>query len=157
MKNIKRPYPEYNPSIFEIYTMYSILQIFIKYEYVCWDYMYEIYNFTKENRYEKIVDLIKINGLFLNLLREDEQTEEICKLAVQKNGWALSIVKIEQTEEIFKLAVQQNGLALQYVKEQTEEICKLAFQQNVSSLRCVKEQTKELCKLAVQEMVLPYP
>ena len=36
------------------------------------------------------------------------------------------ITKIEQTEKICKLAVQQDGYALQFVKKQTEEICKLA-------------------------------
>ena len=52
-----------------------------------------------------------------------EQTEEICKLAVQQDGIALQFVK-EQTEEICKLAVQQNGHALKYVSTsfQTEEI-----------------------------------
>jgi hypothetical protein len=43
-----------------------------------------------------------------------EQTEEVCKLAVQHNGHALRYVK-EQTEEVCKLAVQHNGDALQYV------------------------------------------
>ena len=41
---------------------------------------------------------------------------------------------IEQTEEICKLAVQQNGNALEFVKYQTEELCKLAVQQNGNAL-----------------------
>jgi len=67
----------------------------------------------------------KINKFIsLDLKENEEQTEEICKLAVQQDGYTLEYVK-EQTEEICKLAVQQNGLALQYVKEQTEEINKI--------------------------------
>jgi hypothetical protein len=80
----------------------------------------------------------------------NEQTEEICKLAVQQDGYALQFVK-EQTEEICKLAVHHKyGWALQFVKEQTEELCKLAVQQDGCALEFVKEQTEEICKLAVQ-------
>ena len=57
------------------------------------------------------------------------QTEEICRLAVQQRGHALKYAH-EQTEEICKIAVQQDGYTLQYVHNQTEEICKLAVRQN---------------------------
>ena len=133
-----------------------VLQIFIKYKY-CFNiyincYVPNIINFTEENRYKIIINSIKKDGLFLNLLRKEEQNEEICKLAVQQNGFALQYVKIEQTEELCKLAVQQNGLCLGYVKiEQTEELCKFALQQNGLSLGYVKNKTEELCKLAVQQ------
>ena len=176
LEHIKRPeYPEYNPPKLTSYTMYvktdiklfnkgklinfdddisfdkedCVLQIFIKYEYICSDH-YKIYNFTEENRYEKIIDLIKKDGYFLRCLRKEEQTEEICKLAVQKNCYVIKYVK-EQTEGICKLAIQQDGYALRYVKNQTEEICKLAVQQTSDALWCVKNQTEELCKLAVQQ------
>ena len=155
LEHIKKPeYTEYNPSKFKAYTIYvktdiklfnkgklinfdddisfdkedCVLQIFTKYEYVCYDSLNKIYNFTEENRYEKIVNLIKQNGYFLGCLKKEEQTEEICKLAVQQNGHALEFVK-NQTEELCKFAIQQNGLAIKNVKEQTEEICKLAVQQ----------------------------
>ena len=42
-----------------------------------------------------------------------------------------------QTEEICKLAVEQNGYELQYVHNKTEEICKLAIQQNPQVLEWV--------------------
>ena len=156
VKYIKRPdYPEYNQSDFKYYTLYvktdiklfnkgqlidfdddisfdkddCVLQIFSKYEYLCYKWG-TIYNFTEENRYEQIVDLIKKDGRFLGCLKKEEQTEELCKLAVQQNDFALSFVK-NQTEEICKLAVQQHGYALQFVKiEQTEELCELAWLTN---------------------------
>ena len=185
MKNIKIPYPEYNPSSFKYYTMYvktdiklfnkgqlinfnddisfdkedSVLQIFIKYQYLCYKFEddsynhineLEVYYFTEENRYEKIIDLIKIDGYFINLLRKEEQTEDICKLAIQQDNQALEVVK-NQTEEICKFAIKQNGLSLEYVKNQNEEICKLAVQQNGHALQYVKNQTEKICKLAVQQ------
>ena len=178
LEHIKRPYyPEYNPSKFQRYTMYvktdiklfnkgklinfdddisfdkedCVLQIFIKYEYLCYGYYWKVYYFTEENIYEEIIHLIKKDGKFINLLRDEEHTKELCKLAVQQDGLSLVYVKIEQTEELCKLAVQRNGCALKFVKNQTEELCKLAVQQEGLSLQSVKEQTKELCKLAVKQ------
>ena len=177
LEHIKRSdYPEYNPSNFKKYTMYvktdiklfnkgklinfdddisfdkedSVLHIFSKYEYVCLDNWKKIYNFTEENRYEKIINLIKQDAYFINLLIEEEQTEEILKLAIQKNCYAIKYAK-EQTEELCKLAVKQDGYALKYVKNQTEELCKLAVQKNGLSLEFVDGQTEEICKLAVQQ------
>ncbi len=65
-----------------------------------------------------------------------DQTYELCKLAVQQNGYALQFVK-EQTEDICKLAVKQNGYASYYMKEQTDELCKLAIQQNKEAIKYI--------------------
>ena len=142
-KHIKRPdYPELpkNADNYKNYTMYiktdiklfnkgnlinfdddisfdkedCVLQIFIKYEYMCYDWYCKIYNFTEENLYEKIIDLIKKDEYFINLLSEEEQNEEICKRAVRQNGNALQYVR-NQTEELCKLAVQENCFALRHV------------------------------------------
>jgi len=97
------------------------------------------------------------NGYVLEYVKN--QTEEICKLAVQHHGYALKYVKEQfKTEEICKLAVQQYGLALEYVKEQTDKICKLAVQQDGLALQYVKDPflTEEICKLAVQQNGLAY-
>ena len=79
-----------------------------------------------------------------------KQTEEICKLAVSQNGYAVRYVK-NQTEELCKLAVSQKGHTLQYVQNQTEELCKLAVSQDGLALECVQKQTEEICKLAVSQ------
>ena len=89
------------------------------------------------------------SGYVLTYIKE-QQTEDICKLAIQRYSDALRFVK-EQTDDICKLAVKKDGLLLQYVKNQTTEICKLAIQQNSHALQYVKEQTLELCILAVQQ------
>jgi hypothetical protein len=96
---------------------------------------------------EMLKTAISQNGCLVKCV---DQTEEICKLAVQQNGYALEYVR-NQTEEICKLAVKQNGYALQYVKNQTEEICKLAVQQKSDALSWIKNQTEEICKFALQQ------
>ena len=60
--------------------------------------------------------LYHVIQLFYALYYAKEQTEEICKLAIQQNGLALMHVK-EQTEELCNLAVRQDGCVLQYVAE----------------------------------------
>jgi len=102
---------------------------------------------------EKVIeynDKLKAKRIILTDCQQMYNNPELCKLAVQKNGYALHYVK-EQTPELCKLAVQHYGLALRYVNEQTPELCKLAVQQNGLALQYVKEQTPEICKLAVQE------
>jgi len=91
---------------------------------------------------------VQEDGYALRFIKE--QTEELCKLAIQQNSWALQFVK-EQTEELCKLALKKHCLTLQFVKEQNPELCKLALQQNCCALQYVKEQTEELCKFAVQQ------
>jgi len=100
------------------------------------------------------------NSFWINILPKNgyalehvtDQTDELCKLAVNQNGYALQYVK-NPTNELCVLAVQKYSGALQYVKDSmlTEEICKLAVQQNGVVISCIKNQTDELCKLAVQQ------
>jgi hypothetical protein len=52
-----------------------------------------------------------------------------------------------QTEEICHLAVQQNGYALHYVKNQTEEICKLAVQKYYNAFKYIRN-------IVMQEKIL---
>ena len=79
-----------------------------------------------------------------------DQTDEICKCAVQKDCYALRFVK-DQTDEICELVVCKNGIALQYVKNQTNRLCELAVSQEGTTLQYVLLQTDEICKLAVSQ------
>lgn len=56
-----------------------------------------------------------------------------------------------QTEELCVLAVQRNGLLLRYVKEQTKEICKLAILQNYRALQYVKNPTDDMYDTTVYD------
>ena len=90
----------------------------------------------------KIVDMddkLKTDKFILSNKRCIWLDYELCKLAVQQDGFALSFVKIEQNEELCKLAVQQNGLSLEYVKEQSIMLCKLAVKQDSESIQFVSK------------------
>ena len=52
----------------------------------------------------------------------DNQTHNLCIVAVQNNGDALQFVKT-QTDEICIAAVKKSFSALQYVEHQTDKIC----------------------------------
>ena len=82
-------------------------------------------NFTdkiKKERYKEALRDIEYYGNGDHLcFYLDVQTEELCKLAVKRNGEALEFVKDEfQTEEICELAVNEKGIALKFVKKQIE-------------------------------------
>ena len=102
------------------------------------DKIIDIKTFFNNCSYQEQLLYVKDNPLILRYI--DNQTDEICKLAVQQNAYALFHVK-EQTDEICKIAVQKDGYTLCYVKNQTYEICKLAVQQNRWALGYVKNQT----------------
>jgi hypothetical protein len=112
----------------------------------------EILNF--ENVYDNFwINIIKNAydpGMCFVLKYIKNQTDAICKLAVQRYGVALHYVK-NQTDEICKLAIQQDYRAVAYIKNQTDEICKLAIQQDYRAVTYIKNQTDEICKLAIQQ------
>ena len=134
--------------------------IVFSYEYYIFHYSYYEKSYYKkiENNIKNcnnVFDEIKNNPYQIIFIENnDENYNEICKLAVQQNGYTLQCIK-NQTDEICKLAVQQNGLVLKFVKPElmTDEICKLAVQQYGCALFYVKPEfmTDEICKLAVSK------
>ena len=106
-----------------------------------------------KNQTEEICKLaVEYDGHALSsMYMKIPQTDELCKIAVKKNGLALIHVN-SPTDEIRKLAIQQTGLALVHMYNgQTDELCELAVQQNGLALQYVRNQTDEICRLAVQQ------
>ena len=96
------------------------------------------------------------NGQALEYVPRDLCTEEICRMAVAQNGLALQYVPHRlRTDEMFRMAVTQNGRALEYVSEdlRTVEICRIAVAQNGLALWDVpqKLRTEEMCRIAVAQ------
>ena len=86
------------------------------------------------------------------------RTEELCRLAVSNDGWALRYVPEElRTEELCRVAVSNNGKALEYVPDRlrTEELCRVAVSSNRWALGYVPEElkTEELFRVAVNQNI----
>lgn len=61
----------------------------------------------------------------------------------------------EQTPELCLIAITQNGAALQFVKEQTPELCLAAVKQNKNALQCIRDQKN--IKYVCDTLNLKYP
>ena len=86
---------------------------------------------------------IKKNGFLIAHL--ENQTPDVCLIAVRQNGYALYYIE-KQTHEICLAAVKQNGLSLQYVKNQTPDICIEAMKQNIYAMQYVKYEDVDILK-----------
>jgi len=96
------------------------------------------------------IDVVKKGEHGMALRYVIDQTEKLCKKALEKNGLALQHVNI-QTEKLCEIAILQDAMALQYVKDQTHEICVTAVKQNGLTLQYVKQQNEIICKLAIAQ------
>lgn len=79
----------------------------------------------------------------------DNQTYEMCHIAVNLDGCSIRYVK-EQTEDLCIDACYNHPCAIYYIKNQTPAICRAAIIKHSINLRDVKQQTEELCILAVE-------
>ena len=99
---------------------------------------------------------VQQNGLAIQDIPADQQTERLRELAVQQNGLALQDIPADQqTERLRELAVQQNGLALQCIPadQQTERLRELAVRQDGLALWSIPadQQTERVRELAVRQ------
>jgi hypothetical protein len=90
------------------------------------------------------------NGLNLEHVLLIYQTDEICKLAIQNNPYALQFVN-NQTNDLCKYAVSINGMVLKYVQHRTDDICEIAVNQNGLSLIYVLNKTDKICQIALKQ------
>ena len=150
-------------SMYKENTMYRAREIIIEPNPV------KVGNFVDDNA-EYFVE--NSRGLVLKYV--DNQSEELCMKAVEKNGYVLEYVKnktynicikaIETCPMALKYvdnqmygmclkAVQLDGLALQYVKCKTHKICETAVEENAMALQYVPEeiQTEVMCLSAVKK------
>lgn len=84
-------------------------------------------------------------------LKDVEQTEHICEIALDIDGLNLRDVDINvKTDNLCKIAVKQNGLAIEFVDNQNSAICISAIYQNAHSIKHISNQTETLIKLAIE-------
>ena len=84
-----------------------------------------------------------------------DKTEELCYVAVERNGWEAlkSVPTIFQTPALFSVAVEKDGATLFYVPEHLKSLalCRLAVAKDGFALEYVPDRfkTPEICSLAV--------
>lgn len=96
------------------------------------------------------------NGLLLKNISKNEQTLEMCKIAIRQNPRALQYASKKCIdEEICLCAVKNDGNVFRYVPERfkVQEMCLLAIEADADLIEKIpsKWRTKELCLLAVQK------
>ena len=79
-------------------------------------------DYQQTDEYQVHLSIVRNNWVSLNSF--DHQTDEMCKIAVQKNGWSLEYVH-NQTDEICKLAVQTSGYGILHWLKKTDEIIEI--------------------------------
>ncbi len=93
--------------------------------------------------YEILKNILNKNGLLLEFI--ENQTEELCIIAIKNNINAYTFVK-NKTYEINKILLNIDGNMLQYIENQTDELCIIAIKNNINAYTFVKKITYNLYK-----------
>lgn len=89
-------------------------------------------------------ELVNINGLLIKYIKDP--TEKICKLAILNKPYAIQYLNDnQQTEELCELAVKLQPLTLAHIKNQTSELCLQAINKNYLAFSGVNTQDKLFC------------
>lgn len=80
---------------------------------------------------------VKYQTMALKYMRPEEQTRDVCLIALKKDPRALYWIT-NQTEDLCLFAVTSMPDALRYVNKQTKKICKAAIKLNPSAVKHVK-------------------
>jgi hypothetical protein len=137
----------------DVYLEYDIIDgVNVEYSYKA----HKVYvtNIRTLNEYfdtlscDKYIYAIKLNPDSIKYIRN--QTDELCKLALNKDGTTIRHIRDKRYEYLL-LAVSKASNALEYIEEQTDEICWIAIMQDTYALQYVKKQTIDICKYAVNK------
>jgi hypothetical protein len=97
------------------------------------------------------------DGMNLQYIDADDQTDELCLAAVNNNGLAYQHVAVsKRTEQIKKAAVAQNGLALQFIPDLSDSLvdCSGAVRNNGLALEFVSPAIRgQLAEAAVNQTI----
>ena len=72
------------------------------------------------------IHLVRNDGLNLRYITPSEQTDELCKIALNQNGFALQYVS-KKNESMYKIAYEQNKESLKIIDEKEEFIKNIKF------------------------------
>jgi hypothetical protein len=108
--------------------------------------------YIKNKKYDLCLEAVRQDGIALQYIKENQQTEELCLEAVKQNGLALQYVGNElKSFRICLAAVKQNGLAIQYVKDEIYDIelfrTEYGIHLNEECIICLEKNNLMWCKL----------
>ena len=112
---------------------------------------YPLLFILKNQNIELCIEAINQKYYTCDAMKEiQNQTEEMCLLAVKQNGMALQFVK-NQTNEICLLAVKQNGMALQFVNDKEYKLLFITSNINIKKddicSICISQNDSEWCEI----------
>jgi hypothetical protein len=121
----------------------------------------DILNYLLDKEINLVKELLKIDGNLLQYI--NEQTAELCLIAVNETGKALQYVK-DKTLEICSAAINENPWAIGFIEhpgfedEIYEELCFLAINKDVSAFQAMRNPSQHVIAAALghDPMLLRY-
>jgi hypothetical protein len=117
---------------------------------------YKIIDFFNENiiTEDMYLAVVKQDGLHLKYIKEQYQTENICKEAIKNNILAFEFVH-NKTDDMCFLCLSKDHTLIQFIDNQTDFMCKIVFDKckslkNFDAFRYIKNKDIKLEKIAVK-------
>jgi hypothetical protein len=106
-------------------------------------------------------EALKQNGKAIKYILDQNQTPELCMLAVEQDPFAICYIKPEKhTKRLCEIAVMQNHMTLPYVAEiyKTNELYIIALKQCWHVICDIppKKLTEEMCMIALKQSILAF-
>ncbi len=103
----------------------------------------------KEDNKVHLNDLSRVKYDYRELKDIENQTEEMCLLAVKQDGTIIEFVK-DKTYKVCMEAVKQTYKSLKYITNQNEDICIEAVKQNYRALYYINNKTENVLIEAIK-------
>ncbi len=108
------------------------------------------YVFIRDNEIRKKLQKNVIEKDIALLGSIEDQTKELCEIALRKDGLALQFI-FENPEQYYDIAIEKTPLAIQFVKNQTSRLCRKAVRKNGLAIQYVKDKELSVCLLAIRQ------
>jgi len=115
----------------------------------------EMFKQCNENRPDIAMKLLEIRGDLIKYLSPENQTEELCMIAVRSDPEAIKhIAKDKLTESIKLTAVHTSPNVIVHIDNPSEAVCVEVVRQLPGLLKEIKNQTPLICQTAVSKAPL---
>jgi hypothetical protein len=117
-------------------------------------YDYESIVFFEEPTEDMYIIVVRQDGMMLQFIKEENQTEKICKEAIHNNINAFEFVH-NKTHDMCLSCISQNHYLIQYVDNPTDLMCKIVIDKcksikDFSAFKYIKNKNFKLERIVVQ-------